>query len=76
MLTSWIFVLALLFVGNVAARRSRLLLALNFPGSLVGGVLGGVLMFVLQSGFSARVEVPADRGISSWWSSTCAMAWR
>ena len=58
MLTSWILVLALLFVGNVAARRSRLLLALNFPGSLVGGVLGGILLFILQSGFSTRVELP------------------
>jgi glutamate:Na+ symporter, ESS family len=58
MLTSWIFVLALLFVGNIAARRSRLLLALNFPGSLVGGALGAVLLVILQRGFSAQVELP------------------
>src|SRR5688572_17848043 len=60
MLISWIFVLALLYVGNVAVRRSRLLMALNFPGSLVGGLLGGVLLFILQQGFSARVDLPAD----------------
>ena len=58
MLISWLFVFALLVLGNVAVKRSQLLLALNFPGSLVGGILGGIALFISQRAFAATLEIP------------------
>jgi ESS family glutamate:Na+ symporter len=59
MLISWIFILGLLYLGNLAATRTRVLRALNFPGSLVGGIVGGIVLLILRSGFSTQLEIPA-----------------
>lgn len=58
MLISWLFIFSLLFLGNIIAKHSRIVRALNFPGSLVGGILGGIVLFALQRAFSVEIAIP------------------